>query len=68
MPAGTPAAIIETLNKVVSAGLNTPKYRKRLEALGSAPVKPMSVQEVKTTIERDYAEVKQAVKELGIKF
>jgi tripartite-type tricarboxylate transporter receptor subunit TctC len=68
VPMGTPAAIIERLNKIVSAGLNTPKYRKRLETLGSAPVKPMSVQAVKQSIERDYAEVKQAVKELGISF
>ncbi len=68
VPAGTPSAIIETLNKVVSTGLNTPAYRKRLEALGSAPVKPMGVADVKRTIEEDYAEVKQAVKALGIKF
>ena len=68
VPSGTPATIIEKLNKIVSTGLNTPQYRKRLEVLGSAPVKPMSVREVRSSIERDYAEVKQAVKELGIKF
>jgi tripartite-type tricarboxylate transporter receptor subunit TctC len=67
-PAGTPAPIIEALNTVVPQGLNSPKYRQKLEVLGSAPVKPMSVQQVKAGIERDYAELKQSVKELGIKF
>jgi tripartite-type tricarboxylate transporter receptor subunit TctC len=68
VPAGTPVGIMEALNKVVSEGLNTPKYRQKLETLGSSPVKPMNMKEVKAGIERDYAELKQSVKELGITF
>ena len=37
-PAGTPAAIIETVNKEVNAALADPKMKGRLDDLGGVPL------------------------------
>jgi tripartite-type tricarboxylate transporter receptor subunit TctC len=68
VPAGTPGAIVTALNSVVSKGLNTPEMTKRLAALGATPVKPMPPNKVRADIEREYVELQQSVKELGLKF
>ena len=36
-PAGTPAAIVDTLNREINAGLADPTLRARIEALGYSP-------------------------------
>lgn len=65
---GTPQPIIEHINRVVSAGMNTPEITKLLEASGSAPGKPTSPAQLKAEVAKDYAEIDQSVKELGLKF
>jgi tripartite-type tricarboxylate transporter receptor subunit TctC len=67
-PAGTPRPIIDVLNKVISAGMNSPKYENRLNAVGSEAVDPMSPEELKKKIDKEYAELVVSVRELGLKF
>jgi len=38
VPTGTPAAVIETLNKAINAGLSDPKLKTRLADLGGTPM------------------------------
>ena len=68
VPAGTPSAIIAAINRVVSEGMNSPEVEKRLIASGSEAVDPMSPKELKAAVAREYAEIQQSVKELGLKF
>ena len=68
VPAGTPPAIIAAINRVVSAGINSPEVEKRLAASGSEAVDPMPPKELKAAIARDYAEIEKSVKQLGLKF
>jgi tripartite-type tricarboxylate transporter receptor subunit TctC len=65
---GTPRTIINHLNKVVSSGLNTPEYTKLLVASGSEPGKPMTPEQLKKEVAKDYAEIVETVKDLGLKF
>lgn len=67
-PAGTPPAIIAAVNRVVSEGMNAPDVEKRLIASGSEAVDPISPQELKKIVARDYADIVQSVKQLGLKF
>jgi tripartite-type tricarboxylate transporter receptor subunit TctC len=67
-PAGTPRPIINVLNKVISTGMNSPKYEKRLHAVGSDAVDPMPPEELKKKMDKEYAELVATVNELGIKF
>jgi tripartite-type tricarboxylate transporter receptor subunit TctC len=66
-PAGTPRAIIAALNRVVSEGMNSPQMVQRLAAEGSAPAERMTPAELKATVAREYAEIEQSVKQLGLK-
>lgn len=68
VPAGTPPAIIAALNRVISDGMNAPDAEKRLIASGSEAVDPMSPRELKKILARDYADIVQTVKQLGLKF
>lgn len=68
VPAGTSPAIITAINGVVSKGMNAPEVEKRLAASGSEAVDPMSPKELKAALARDYADVEQSVKQLGLKF
>lgn len=68
VPAGTPSAIVTALNSVVSKGLNTPEMTKRLAAVGATPVKPQAPSRIKADVEREYIDLQQSVKELGLKF
>jgi tripartite-type tricarboxylate transporter receptor subunit TctC len=67
-PAKTPPAIINALNQVVTSGMNAPAIEKQLLSRGSEAVDPMSPKELKTAVAKDYAEIEQAVKKLGITF
>ena len=66
-PAKTPRPIVAALNKVVSDGLNSPEYTKRLQAVGSDSADPTSPDELKKQVAKDYAELEVAIKELGLK-
>jgi tripartite-type tricarboxylate transporter receptor subunit TctC len=68
VPAGTPPAIIAALNRVISDGMNAPEVEKRLLASGSEAVDPMPPQALKKILARDYADIVQTVKKLGLKF
>lgn len=65
---GTPAPILDLLNKVVAAGLNTPELTKLLAASGSAPGRPLPRSELAKEVAQEYAEVVEAVKSLGLTF
>ena len=67
-PRGTPNSIILAINKVVSEGLNSPEIEKQIMARGGEAVDPISPKELRKIVERDYAELQQAVKQLGITF
>lgn len=65
---GTPRTIINHLNKVVTSGLNMPEYTKLLVASGSEPGKPTTPEQLKKEVAKDYAEIVETVKDLGLKF
>ena len=67
-PAGTPRAIINTINRVVSEGMHSPEMAKRLEADGSQPAEKMTPEELRKTLTKEYAELEQQVKSSNIKF
>ena len=67
-PAGTPRAIITTINRVVSDGMHTPQMAQRLASDGSQPAERMTPEELKATMMREYAEIEQQLKQLNIKF
>jgi tripartite-type tricarboxylate transporter receptor subunit TctC len=67
-PAGTPKPIVAAVNNVVSKGLNSPVYEKRLQSLGSDAFDPMPPDQLKKLVAKDYAEIVGTIKELGIKF
>ncbi len=67
-PAKTSNAIINAVNQVVSTGMNAPEIEKQLISRGSEAVDPMSPKEVRAAVTKDYAELDQVVKQLGIKF
>jgi tripartite-type tricarboxylate transporter receptor subunit TctC len=48
--------------------LNTPEYTKLLVASGSEPGKPMTPEQLKKEVAKDYAEIVETVKDLGLKF
>lgn len=68
VPARTPPAIINALNHVVSTGMNTPDVEKKLIASGSEAVDPASPKETKAMVARDFADIVDTVKSLGLKF
>lgn len=66
-PAGTPRHAIQTLNRVISAGLNTPEMVKRLAADGTEPAAPASPEEFRAHLLREYEQVEKLVKLLSLK-
>lgn len=66
-PAGTPRAIITTVNRVVGEGMHTPQMAQRLLADGSQPAERMSPDELKAAVAREYGDIEQQVKRLNIK-
>jgi tripartite-type tricarboxylate transporter receptor subunit TctC len=65
-PAGTPAAIVERLNKEVAAALAPPEAKERLAALG-ADASPTTPADLDKTIARELKENAELVKQAGIK-
>jgi tripartite-type tricarboxylate transporter receptor subunit TctC len=66
-PAGTPRAIISTVNRVVSDGMHSPQMAQRLLADGSQPAERMSPEELRAAVAREYGDIEQQVKRLNIK-
>jgi tripartite-type tricarboxylate transporter receptor subunit TctC len=66
-PAGTPRAILNAINRVVSDGMYAPQMKQRLEADGSQPAERMTPAELKSAIARELTEMQQQVKLLNIK-
>jgi tripartite-type tricarboxylate transporter receptor subunit TctC len=66
-PAGTPRTIVQTLNSVIAAGLNTPAMVKRFAADGTEPVPPATPDEFRALMEREYAQVEKQVKGMSLK-
>jgi tripartite-type tricarboxylate transporter receptor subunit TctC len=67
-PAKTPRPIVNALNKVISEGMNSPEYTKKLQAVGSDSVDPISPDDLRKEVTQEYAEIEAAIKQLGIKF
>jgi tripartite-type tricarboxylate transporter receptor subunit TctC len=65
-PAGTPAAIIETLNKAVNTALSDPTIKARLAAFGSEP-NPMSPAQFTQFIAAETAKWSKVVRFANIK-
>jgi tripartite-type tricarboxylate transporter receptor subunit TctC len=68
VPAKTPKPVVAALNKVVSEGMNSAEYTKRLQAVGSDSVDPISPDELRKMVVAEYAELEQSIKDLGLKF
>jgi tripartite-type tricarboxylate transporter receptor subunit TctC len=68
VPAKTPQPIILALNKVISDGMNSDEYTKRLQAVGSDSADWISPSDLKKEVAQEYVEIEKAIKELGIKF
>ena len=66
-PAGTPRAILNAINRVVSDGMHSPQMRQRLEAEGSQPAERMTPEQLKATMVREYAEIESQAKALNLK-
>ncbi|HYH43469.1 MAG TPA: tripartite tricarboxylate transporter substrate binding protein [Burkholderiales bacterium] len=67
-PIKTPAAIVDAINKVVTEGLNAPEVEKRIMAAGGEGIDPISSKELSKIVARDYADLVQSVKQLGLTF
>jgi tripartite-type tricarboxylate transporter receptor subunit TctC len=66
-PAGTPRSILTVINRVVSDGMHAPAMTQRLAAEGAQPGERATSAQIRTQLVRDYAEMDQQVKQLGIK-
>jgi tripartite-type tricarboxylate transporter receptor subunit TctC len=65
VPAGTPAAVIATLNKEVTAALSDPKIKARIDQLGGVPL-PMSPEEFGKFVAGETAKMAKVIKAAGI--
>ena len=65
-PAGTPAAIVEKLNKEISAALDSPEVQKQFSSEGAEVVR-MSSAEFGDFMVKELAKWGRVVKEAGIK-
>jgi tripartite-type tricarboxylate transporter receptor subunit TctC len=65
-PAGTPAPIIDKLNRALRAGIDTPEVRSRIAADGGDPL-PSSPEEYTKDIEREDARWSALIKKLNLK-
>jgi len=66
VPAGTPANVVEQLNKDVRAALNDPGVQSKLRKLGLNP-SPSSSKEFADQIARDFGRSKGLVQQAGLK-
>ena len=65
VPAGTPAAVIATLNKEVTAALSDPKIKARIDQLGGVPL-PMSPEEFGKFVAGETEKMAKVIKAAGI--
>jgi tripartite-type tricarboxylate transporter receptor subunit TctC len=65
-PAGTPQAIVNAINAVVSRGMNGPETVKALAKDGNEVVAPVTPEEAKAKFEREYAELEKLIGALKI--
>lgn len=65
VPAGTPAKVVEQLNKDLTAALNDPSVKARLEGLG-LNASPSTSKEFADQIQRDLTTTKDLVKKAGL--
>jgi tripartite-type tricarboxylate transporter receptor subunit TctC len=65
VPAGTPAAVIATLNKEVNAGIADPKIKARIDQLGGVPL-TMSPEEFGKFVAGETEKMAKVVKAAGI--
>ncbi len=66
VPHGTPASIIERLNREINAGLADPGIEARLAEIGGTPI-VYTPEEMRATIARDTVKWAQVIKRAGIK-
>ena len=66
-PAGTPKAIVNGLNQIVSAGLRTPDAIRRLSAEGTEPAERMSPEEFRRMIAEEYGQIERLLKRIDFK-
>jgi len=66
VPTGTPAAVIERLNREINAGLDNPTLKARFAEVGAVPT-PASPEEMRARIARDVEKWRKVVKAAGIK-
>lgn len=64
-PRGTPAAIVERLNREINAVIVQPDVKARLEGVG-AMVTPMSVGDFSAFVRRESAKYAEVIKETGV--
>jgi tripartite-type tricarboxylate transporter receptor subunit TctC len=65
VPAGTPAAIIATLNREINAALADPKMKARIDQLGGVPL-PMSPTEFGKFVASETEKMSKVIKAAGI--
>lgn len=66
-PAGTPRAIVNGLNQIVSDGLRTPDAIRRLAAEGTEPAERMSPEEFRRMIAEEYVQIERLLKRINFK-
>jgi tripartite-type tricarboxylate transporter receptor subunit TctC len=66
-PAGTPKPIVLGINRIVTDSLRTPETMKRLAMEGTEPSDPMTPDEFKAAITKEYVLVEKLVKQINIK-
>ncbi len=66
-PAGTPRTIVMAINRVVTAGMNSPQMVQKLAAEGSEPGERMTPDEFKAQFAREYVEAERQARWLNIK-
>jgi tripartite-type tricarboxylate transporter receptor subunit TctC len=66
-PAGTPQAIIVAINRVVTAGMNSPQMVQKLAAEGSEPGERMTPDEFKAQFAKEYREAEKQAQQLKVK-
>jgi tripartite-type tricarboxylate transporter receptor subunit TctC len=65
-PAGTPRPIIRAINAVVTQGMNAPETVKALAMDGNEVVPPVTAEELKAKLDREYADLEKLIKALNI--
>ena len=67
VPAGTPKAIIDTINEAAIESMNTPETRKILAADGADVAPPISPAEFRAKVEQDYVMMEKIMQSMNLK-